>query len=210
MVPKNSKLIFKKLAQLYPEAECALYHKNALQLLVATILSAQCTDERVNKITPELFRNYPDVAAFADAQLPELESAIHSAGFFRQKARWIKTACLRIQENFKGAVPSTMEELLTLPGVARKTANVVLGTAYGISVGVVVDTHVKRLSKRLGLTRQEDPVKVEQDLLRIVPKEKWIWISHALIMHGRKVCKAARPLCKNCPLNQICPSVKIN
>lgn len=198
--------ILKILKKAYPGANCALSHETPVQLMVSTILSAQCTDKRVNEVTKTLYKRYQTAEDFVGADLPELEREIHSTGFFRQKARWIKSACRKLLVNFGGRVPKTMEELLTLPGVARKTANVVLGTAFGISSGIVVDTHVKRIAKKLGLTRQADPVKVEQDLIKILPKKDWIWFSHAIITHGRAVCKAVSPLCSKCPLNKICPS----
>lgn len=202
----RGKAVLETLKKTYPEANCALIHENPFQLLVSTILSAQCTDKRVNAITPALFKKYKTARDFAGARIPELEKMIHSAGFYRQKARWIKGAAGSIISKFAGKVPRTMEDLLSLTGVARKTANVVLGTGYGVSEGIVVDTHVKRVSKRLGLTRETDPVKVEKDLVRVIAKEDWIWFSHALITHGRQICKAPRPLCERCPLNQVCPS----
>lgn len=201
--------ILKGLQEAYPDVKCALDHQDPLQLLVATILSAQCTDVRVNLVTPALFAKYPAAADFADARLPDLEKLIHSTGFFRNKAKNIKAAGQRLLTEFKGTVPKTMEELLTLPGVARKTANVVLGTAYGIAAGVVVDTHVFRLSHRLGLTRAKTPELVEQDLMKIVPKTEWIEFSHRLIHHGRKVCSARKPQCDGCSLNPVCPKIGV-
>ena len=194
------------LKKTYPGADCALAHDTPLQLMVSTILSAQCTDKRVNMVTPALFARFKTAGDFARARPPELEKLIRTTGFFRQKARWIKASGARLEKDFGGRVPSTMEELLTLPGVARKTANVVLGTAFGKAEGIVVDTHVKRIAKKLGLTRHTDPVKVEQDLVKVVPRKDWIWFSHALITHGRQVCKAGRPLCAECPLAGVCPS----
>lgn len=201
--------IFKGLQEAYPDVKCALDHQGPLQLLVATILSAQCTDVRVNLVTPALFSKYPTAADFAEARLPDLEKLIHSTGFFRNKAKNIKAAGQRLLTEFKGSVPKTMEELLTLPGVARKTANVVLGTAYGIASGIVVDTHVFRLSHRLGLTRAKTPEQVEQDLMKIVPKAEWIDFSHRLIHHGRKICSARNPQCDRCSLNPVCPRVGV-
>lgn len=193
----------------YPDACCALDHRNALELLVATILSAQCTDERVNKVTPALFRKYPDARAFAEADRTELEEIIRSTGFFRNKAKSVQEACRRIVQEYDGEVPSNMDELLTLTGVARKTANVVLGVAYQIADGVVVDTHVKRLSNRLGLTAQSDPEKIERDLIAITPREEWINLSHLLIFHGRRVCDARKPNCAVCVIRHLCPSSQI-
>ncbi|MEK7745935.1 MAG: endonuclease III, partial [Elusimicrobiota bacterium] len=181
-------------------------HEGPLQLLVATILSAQCTDERVNKVSGPLFARYRSAADFAGAELADLEALIHSTGFFRHKARNIRETCRIIVERHGGEVPGTMEALLELPGVARKTANVVLGTWFGKTEGVVVDTHVLRLSGRLGLSRREDPVKVEEDLMALLPREGWTSFSHRMILHGRRVCKALRPLCEDCPLSRLCPS----
>src|SRR5208283_3972915 len=196
--------IFAALDGLFPQAECALRHENAFQLLVATILSAQCTDERVNKVTPELFRKFPTPRDYVGLPQHELEREIHSTGFFRNKAKSIIGAATRIVQDFGGEVPRTMEQLLTLPGVARKTANVVLGTAYGIASGLVVDTHVQRLSGRLDLTHNEDPKKIEQDLAAVVPQNKWIQFSHQLIWHGRRVCAARKPKCAECNLEKLC------
>lgn len=190
----------------HPDAKCALVHENALQLLVATILSAQCTDERVNMVTPELFKRYPNAQALADADSEELEAIIHSTGFFRQKAKSIQGAARRLVEAFGGEVPAEMDELLTLPGVARKTANVVLGVAFGKAEGVVVDTHVRRLSGRLGLSSEDDPAKIERDLMALVPRSDWIDLSHLLIHHGRKVCQARKPDCAHCTIADVCPS----
>ncbi|MCI0623063.1 MAG: endonuclease III [Acidobacteria bacterium] len=201
--------ILKGLQQEYPDVTCELNHQGALQLLIATMLSAQCTDVRVNIVTPALFEKYPTVADLANARLPDLEELIRSTGFFRNKAKNIKAACQRLLADFKGSVPRTMTDLLTLPGVARKTANVVLGTAYGIPSGIVVDTHVFRLSHRLGLTRAKTPEKVEQDLMKKIPHEEWIQFSHRLIHHGRKVCFARRPQCARCALEAVCPKVGV-
>ncbi len=204
--PERLQKVFAALDQLFPQAQCALRHANAFQLLVATILSAQCTDERVNKVTPELFRKYPTPQDFAALQQPVLEREIRSTGFFRNKAKSIVGAAKALVENFGGQVPRSMDELLTLPGVARKTANVVLGTAYGIPSGVVVDTHIFRVSHRLKLTREKTPEKVEQDLMKLVPQERWITFGHQLIWFGRKVCQARKPLCAECPLEKTCDS----
>ena len=198
--------IFAALDALFPRAQCALQHENAFQLLVATILSAQCTDERVNKVTPELFRKFPAPRDFVGLPQEELEREIHSTGFFRNKAKNIIGAATKIVQDFCGEVPRTMDELLTLPGVARKTANVVLGTAFGIASGVVVDTHVFRIARRLKLTHQDAPEKVEQDLMRLVPQDRWVSFGHQMIWFGRKICAALRPLCAACPLAAICDS----
>ncbi len=198
--------IFAGLDRLFPQAQCALRHDNPFQLLVATILSAQCTDERVNKVTPGLFQKCPTPQDFAALRPEVLEQHIRSTGFFRNKARSIVGAAQKIVQDFGGKVPETMEALLTLPGVARKTANVVLGTAYGLATGVVVDTHVFRIAHRLKLSKEKTPEKVEQDLMRIVPKERWISFGHQVIWFGRKVCQARKPLCADCPLEPICDS----
>ncbi len=203
--PGPLKKILSVLKKTYPEAECALDHETPFQLLIATILSAQCTDVRVNMVTPALFKKYPAPAAMAKADVKDIETLIRSTGFYHNKALSLVTTSRLLTENFGGEVPRTMDELLTLRGVARKTANVVLGTCYGIAEGVVVDTHVTRLSNRLGFTRQKDPVKIEKDLVKIVPKEDWIWIAHAFITHGRAVCKAINPQCPGCPLEKLCP-----
>src|SRR5213595_2170081 len=198
--------IIKLLKRAHPDAKCALNHSNAFELLIATILSAQCTDERVNKVTADLFRKYRKPEAYLKVPATELQEDIRTTGFFRNKTKSIQGACKMLVEEFAGEVPKTMEELLKLPGVARKTANVVLGVAYGIAAGVVVDTHVGRLSNRLGLTKQKDAVKIENDLLKLVPKKDWIIFSHLLIFHGRRVCRARRPLCEECTLEPLCPS----
>jgi endonuclease III len=204
--PKRVAAILAKLDEAYPTATCELKHENAFQLLISTILSAQCTDVRVNQVTQTLYKKYPNAEAFAHANPSELEQEIRPTGFFRNKTKSIMGASKGIIENFGGQVPRTMEEILTLPGVARKTANVVLGTAYGIASGVVVDTHVIRLSRRLDLTKHEDPKKIEEDLMRVIPKEKWITFSHQLIWHGRRVCVARTPRCIDCNLESICYS----
>ncbi len=206
LAPERIAEILRRLAAAYPNAECALLHRNAWELLVATILSAQCTDARVNLVTPELFRKFPTPQAMAEASLPAIEEEIRSTGFYRNKAKSISGAAKRIVEEFQGKVPRTMAELLTVPGAARKTSNVVLGVAYGIAEGVVVDTHVLRLSKRLSLTRATEPKKVEQDLMRIVPQDHWIQFSHELIHHGRQVCIARKPRCVDCTLETLCHS----
>jgi endonuclease III len=198
--------ILQKLDEAYPDVTCALKHDNPFQLLISTILSAQCTDVRVNQVTATLFPKYPDAKTFAYANPKELEQEIRSTGFFRSKTKSIIGASKRIVEEFHGEVPQTMEELLTLPGVARKTANVVLGTAFGIAAGIVVDTHVQRLSQRLDLTKHTDAKKIEQDLMRVIPQDKWILFSHQLIWHGRRVCQARKPKCIECNLSRICYS----
>lgn len=195
-----------RLKALYPDATCSLDYATPVQLLVATILSAQCTDERVNLVTPELFRRFPDAAAIAGAELAEIERLIRSTGFYRNKAKNIQGACRKIMTEFGGEVPQTMEELLTLPGVARKTSNVVLANAFGINMGVTVDTHVKRLSHRLGLTQHTDPVKIEQDLMKLLPRPDWENWSIRLIYHGRAVCNARKPTCDRCQLADLCPT----
>jgi endonuclease-3 len=198
--------ILKRLKKEFPEARTALAFSNPLELLISTILSAQCTDVRVNMVTPALFAKYPTVKHFARAEQHELELDIKSTGFYHNKAKNIIGAAKTIVEKFGGTVPQTMEELLELPGVGRKTANCVLGGAFGIQSGIVVDTHVLRLSKRLGLTKEDNPEKVEQDLLTIVPKKDWYLFSNLLILHGRKTCNARKPLCGTCMLADICPS----
>lgn len=198
--------LLKGLQKLYPNAECELHHKNAFELLCATILSAQCTDERVNKVTPQLFSNFPTPAAMAAAPPEVLEDIIKSTGFYRQKAKSLLATSRLLEERFGGIVPKTLDDLLTLKGVARKTANVVLGTAYGVAVGVVVDTHVQRLSMRLALTRNTTPEKIEQDLMQVVPQKRWIELPHLLIYHGRRMCFARKPQCEQCPLVPHCPS----
>ena len=198
--------VLTRLEREYPDARCALDHRNAFELLCATILSAQCTDARVNLVTPALFRKYPDAHALARARTPVLEEIIRSTGFFRNKAKSLIGMAQALVADHGGDVPRTMEQLYVLPGVGRKTANVILGNAYGINEGITVDTHVGRLSRRLGLTREEDPVKVEQDLMALLPRDSWAEISHLLIFHGRQVCIARRPRCEECVLADICPS----
>ena len=202
--PKRIADLLNRLKAAYPNAECALHHRNAWELLVATILSAQCTDARVNIVTPSLFKKFPTPAAFAEASLPAIEEEIRSTGFYHNKAKSISGAAKKLISDFGGKVPQTMAELLTLPGVARKTGNVVLGVAFGKTEGVVVDTHVLRLSHRLGLTRAEDPKKVEEDLMRIIPRDRWIAFSHEMIHHGRQICVARKPRCIDCPLETLC------
>jgi endonuclease-3 len=196
--------IITELDKLFPDATCALHHEDAWQLLVATILSAQCTDERVNKVTPGLFRKFPTVEDLASVRQEELAQEIRTCGFFNNKARSIIGAAKKVQGEFGGEVPKTLDELLSVPGAARKTANVVLGTAYGVASGVVVDTHVQRITNRLDLTRNSDPVKIEQDLMKIVPQDRWILFSHQVIHFGRQICIARKPRCGSCPLDSLC------
>lgn len=200
--------IVRALGTLYPEAHCALVHSDPLQLLVATILSAQCTDARVNLVTPALFARFPDAAAFAQADQAELEQLIQSTGFFRNKARNILRCCRQLVEQHNGEVPSTMAELVQLAGVGRKTANVILGNAFAIP-GIPVDTHVGRLSRRLGLTMQSNPVKVEQDLIALIPEAEWTNFGHRMIFHGRQVCHARKPSCQECTLRSFCPQIGV-
>lgn len=201
--------VAKLLAEEYPEAKCALEFRTPLELLIATILSAQCTDVRVNLVTRDLFRRYRQADDFARADIQELEQQIKSTGFFRNKAKNIQACCRRLAEENGGEVPNELERLVELPGIGRKTANVVLGTAFGIASGVVVDTHVARLSKRLGLTNHKDPVKIERDLMSLLPPGEWVDFSHRMIHHGRKICLARRPKCEVCRLNKICPRVGV-
>lgn len=202
--PKRVAVILQKLDEAYPDATCELKHASPFQLLISTILSAQCTDVRVNQVTETLYKKYPSPEAFAYANPSGLEQEIRPTGFFRNKTKSVMGASKAVVEKFGGEVPRTMEEILTLPGVARKTGNVVLGTAYGIAVGVVVDTHVQRLSNRLELTKNQDPKKIEQDLMKVIPQDKWIQFSHQLIWHGRRVCIARKPKCAICNLEKIC------
>lgn len=206
LAPERVRAILAKLAETYPDVECALHHSNPWELMVATILSAQCTDVRVNMVTPELFRQFPTPKAFAEASLPAIEEAIRSTGFYRNKAKSISGAAKRVLSEYKGKVPQTMEELLTIPGVARKTANVVLGVAFKKAIGVVVDTHVLRISQRLELTKESTPEKIEQDLMKILPQDRWIAFSHEVIHHGRQVCIARKPRCVDCTLEKLCNS----
>jgi endonuclease III len=198
-----------RLRAAYPDSRTALDHRNPLELLVATILSAQCTDKRVNEVTPALFRRYPSARHYAEAPLADLEEMVKTTGFFRNKAKALKGLGQALVAAHGGEVPDTMEELHALPGVGRKTANVVLGNAFGKNVGVVVDTHVQRLSRRLGLTGETDPEKIERDLMELVPQEEWTLWSHLLINHGRNVCKARRPECERCVVNDLCPSAEV-
>jgi endonuclease-3 len=206
---KRARRVYRKLAKQYPDATRALLHRNPYQLLVATILSAQCTDERVNMTTPTLFEKYPDPQALAASRPADVEKIIKSCGFYRNKTKSIRGAAQAIVDEHDGEVPQTMDELLKLPGVARKTANVVLGNAFDTNVGVVVDTHVKRLSNRLGFTDQKTPEKIEQDLMPLFPKKNWTMLSHLLIFHGRATCKARKPDCDNCVVNKDCPKIGV-
>lgn len=201
--------IYRALEKQYPDAECALNHSNAFELLIATILSAQCTDVRVNMVTPELFRQYPTPERMARAAQADLEALIRTTGFFRNKTKSIKGAAQTIVDDFGGNVPDNMDDLLKLPGVARKTANVVLGNAFGKNIGVVVDTHVNRLANRMGLTDKSDPVKIEQDLMTLFPRDNWTMLSHLLIHHGRQVCAARKPDCAGCTVRKDCPRIGV-
>ena len=204
-LPARARRIISRLKQTYPDADCELKHSTPLQLLIATILSAQCTDERVNKVTPALFARCRTARDFAEIPIAELEALIRTTGFFRSKAKSIRGCATALVKDHGGEVPKTMEHLHSLPGVGRKTANVVLGNAFNLAEGVVVDTHVGRLSRRMGLTRQQDPVKVEQALMKIVPKEDWTLFSHLLIWHGRRRCSARKPDCQHCEIKNLCP-----
>jgi endonuclease-3 len=206
LAPDRVAAILKALNEAYPEVECALTHRSPWELLVATILSAQCTDVRVNMVTPELFRRFPTPQAMAKATLPELEELIRTTGFFRNKAKSIQGAANKVIQEFRGQVPETLAELITIPGAARKTANVVLGVCFGKAEGVVVDTHVFRIARRLGLAKCETAEKVEQELMKILPQNRWIAFSHELIHHGRQVCDARKPKCDKCNLEQLCHS----
>jgi endonuclease III len=203
---EKTRKIIRLLKREYPDAQCSLHHSNAFELLTATILSAQCTDERVNIVTADLFRKYRKPEDYLRVPVTELQEDIRTTGFFRNKSKSIQGTAKLLVEKYKGRVPDTMDELLELPGVARKTANVVLGNAFGIAAGVVVDTHVSRLSQRLGLTKNTHPEKIELDLIELVPRKDWIIFPHLLIAHGRKVCKARRPLCEVCVVEKLCPS----
>lgn len=205
---RHAAKVLRILAREYPDAVCSLNYDTPLQLLIATILSAQCTDERVNMVTPALFARFPDAKAFATAEPKEVEKLIQSTGFYRNKARNIIACCKAIVEQHGGEVPGTLEELVRLPGVGRKTANVVLGNAFGVP-GIVVDTHVLRLSRRLGLTREKTPDKVERDLMQILPPEEWVAFGHRMIYHGRKICQARKPRCDVCPLAEVCPRIGV-
>lgn len=203
---KRVSMIVRRLEKAYPDAECALHHRNPFELLVATILSAQCLDETVNKVTPALFARYPAPRDLAEAKREDVETLIRSTGFFHNKAKSIQGAARLLVDAFGGEVPQAMQDLLKLPGVARKTANVVRGVCFALADGVVVDTHVRRISQRLGLTNHEDPQKIEQDLMLLIPKAKWIAFSHQVIWHGRRICDAKRPKCGDCTLQQLCPA----
>lgn len=204
---RHAAKVVRALQQTYPDVTCALVHQDAVQLLVATILSAQCTDQRVNLVTKDLFDKYPTAADLAALPIGRLEKAIQSTGFFRNKAKNIKRCCQKLVEQYDGQVPADLDQLVALPGVGRKTANVVLGTAFGKATGVVVDTHVGRISRRLGLTAEKDPVKVERDLMAVLPRRQWIDYSHRMIHHGRQICKARKPLCAQCPMKRFCPRI---
>lgn len=204
---QRARKIVSTLKKAYPDAECALTHTSAFELLVATILSAQCTDERVNMVTPELLRKYPTPESLAEARQRDVEKIIQSTGFFRNKAKNLIGMARGLVESHDGDVPRNLDELVRLPGIGRKTANVVLGTAFGIASGVVVDTHVKRITRLLGLTTESTPEKIEQDLMQVLPKKEWINFSHRLIHHGRRICIARRPRCEECPLLKHCPRV---
>ncbi len=204
----QAKKILATLKKTYPDAECALHYRNPLELLVATILAAQCTDERVNRVTPPLFKKYRAAADYAEADLPTLEQEIHSTGFYRQKAKSVKEVGHRLVEKFGGKVPKTMRELVSLRGVGRKTANVVLGNCFGVP-GIVVDTHVRRLAFRMGFTRRTDPDKIEQDLMKLFPRSEWTKASHCITFHGRQVCKALKPACSACPIEPLCPKIGV-
>ena len=206
LAPDRIAAILKGLDEAYPHVECALTHRSPWELLVATILSAQCTDVRVNMVTPELFRRFPTPAAMAKATLPELEALIRTTGFFHNKAKSIQGAARKVIEDFGGQVPQTLAELITVPGTARKTANVVLGVCFKKAEGIVVDTHVFRIARRLGLAKGDTPQKIEQELMRILPQDRWIAFSHQLIHHGRQVCDARKPKCDRCNLEQLCHS----
>ncbi len=208
-IKKRASKVYKTLNKIHPVSRTALLHRNPFQLLVATILSAQCTDKQVNKVTPALFKKYRTVKEFGESDQTELESLVKSTGFYKSKARYIKGSSLKILSDFKGKVPKTMEELITLPGVARKTANIVLSSAFGINEGIAVDTHVKRVSYRLGLTEHKDPVKIEKDLVKLIPKADWDKFSLLLIYHGRDTCFARKPKCSECPFKKICPKTDV-
>lgn len=202
--PFRARKINAILGRTHPDAKCALHHKSPLQLLVATILSAQCTDVRVNKVTPTLFKRYPTAAAYAKASPADLERMVHPTGFYKQKAKSIRRTAQELVKRFGGKVPRTMEEMVTLPGVGRKTANVILGVCFGVP-GIVVDTHVRRLAYRMGFTKESDPDKIERDLMRLLPRKEWTPFSHRMIFHGRRICTAARPSCPTCPVRSLCP-----
>jgi endonuclease-3 len=198
-----------RLAADYPDVTCALENESAFELLIATILSAQCTDERVNMVTPELFRRWPTPAAMATAPIEAIEKVIHSTGFYRNKAKNIKACSRVLADKYDGEVPRDIDAMVALPGVGRKTANVVLGTCYGLATGVVVDTHVTRISKRLGLTKHSDATKIEQDLMRLVPQDQWVDFAHRMIHHGRRICTARKPKCDECSMQSLCPKIGV-
>lgn len=206
---KRAPEIYARLERAYPDAECALDHRNPYELLVATILSAQCTDKRVNMVTPALFAKYPTPEKLSVARPDQLETMIRSTGFFRNKAKSLLGMSSAVVEKHGGKVPASMDELVSLPGVGRKTANVVLGNAFGTNAGVVVDTHVGRLSQRLALSASKDPVKIEQDLMALFPRDRWTMLSHLLISHGRAICDARKPLCERCVVSDLCPSSRV-
>ena len=212
-IPADTKQYAAKIARIlrehYPDAKCELDFHTPLQLLIATILSAQCTDDRVNLVTKSLFLKYPDAAAYANAPQKELEREIQSTGFYHNKAKSIQSCCQSLLERYEGQIPHDIEKLIELPGIGRKTANVVLGTAFGIASGIVVDTHVTRVSQRLGLTQEKNPEKIEQDLLRQFPRKEWIAIGNRMVHHGRYVCTARKPQCDTCPLGAICPRIGV-
>jgi endonuclease-3 len=208
-VQRHAAEVVRYLRREYPEAACSLDFHTPLELLVATILSAQCTDQRVNQVTPALFRKYPSAAHYARAAPAELEHDIQSTGFYRNKAKNIRAACLVLVERYQGQVPRAIESLVELPGVGRKTANVILGAGFGIASGIVVDTHVARVSRRLGLTREKDPLKIEQDLMELIPRGEWVSFSHRMIQHGRRWCMARKPKCDGCPLRSISPQIGV-
>jgi endonuclease III len=207
---RRSRQLIKRLKAAHPDARCSLNYSNPLELLVATVLSAQCTDERVNRVTESLFKKYRTANDFAGASLEELEEDIKSTGFYRNKAKALRRCCAELVAQYGGEVPSNIAALVQLPGIGRKTANVILGNAYDVAAGIVVDTHVRRLAGRLGLTKHTDPDKIEQDLLHLVPRGDWIIIGHLLILHGRRICPARAPKCPVCPVNDLCPSAKLS
>lgn len=206
---RHAAKIIRRLARAYPDAHCSLNFHTPLELTIATILSAQCTDKRINLVTPALFAKYPTPADYATAPLEELEKDIQSTGFFRNKAKSIKGCCEGLVEEHGGKIPRDLDALVKLPGIGRKTANVILGTVYGLATGVVVDTHVTRLSRRMGLSKHKDAVKIERDLIDLIPKKEWISFSHRMILHGRNVCAARKPQCDDCPVNDVCPRVGV-
>lgn len=207
--PARAREIVRRLAAAYPDAHCALHFNSPLELLIATILSAQCTDERVNRVTPALFAKYRSAKSYAAASQGELEREIHTTGFFRNKAKNIRECCRLLAERYGGELPRDMASLVALPGIGRKTANVVLGTAMGVANGIVVDTHVQRLARRMGLTRMVDPEKIERVLMRLIPQDEWIKFSHRMILHGRRVCTARKPACSTCTLSDVCPKIGV-